>query len=195
MTALPHRPTISVEEYLQIDRNSIEKRYEYIDGHITMLAGGTLKHTAISFNIARTLYDALRGSSCHVYTSDARVRLSESRYVYPDITVSCDQRDQGEVDIIQSPRLIVEVLSPSTEDYDRGRKFTFYRGCPTIQEYILVSTDHKSVEVCRRERNDLWVLQMFGPDDTVELVNLGIHFSVSAVYEGIDFPDNNSEPV
>jgi Uma2 family endonuclease len=194
MTALPHRPNISVEEYLQRDRDSIEIRYEYIDGYVRMLAGGTLNHATISLNVARVLHGLLRGSSCRVFNSDARVRLSETRYVYPDVTVSCDGRDRGEIDNIHSPRLVVEILSTSTEDYDRGRKFTYYRECPTIQEYVLINITHQAVEVCRRERNDLWILQVFGLDSDVELVSLGVHFPVSAVYEDVVFPEDNNQP-
>ncbi|HLG66034.1 MAG TPA: Uma2 family endonuclease [Ktedonosporobacter sp.] len=192
--ALPDRSAISVEEYLRLDRDSIETRYEYIDGHVRMLAGGTVNHSQISVNIARILYDLLRGSPCRVLNSDMRVRLSESRYVYPDVTVSCDGRDRGTVDIIQSPRLVVEVLSSSTEDYDRGRKFTYYRTCPTIQEYMLISSTYQSVEVFRRERKNLWTLQVFGPDDMVALTGLGVTFAVSAVYEGVALPGGDNQP-
>ena len=137
MMALSHDTTMSVEEYLQLDRSSIEARYEYIDGYVTMLAGGTLDHATIGANIISILRRSLRGSPCRVFTSDARVRLSKTRFVYPDATVSCDEQDRGQNDNVQSPRLVVEVLSPSTEGYDRGRKFGFYRECPTIQEYLI----------------------------------------------------------
>jgi Uma2 family endonuclease len=190
MTALPYHRSISVEEYLQRDRDSIEIRSEYIDGYVRMLEGGTLNHATISLNVARVLYGLLRGSSCRVFNSDARVCLSETRFVYPDVTVSCDERDRGEIDYIQSPRLVIEILSTSTEDYDRGRKFTYYRECQTIQEYVLINTTHQAVEVCRRERNDLWILQIFGPNSDVELVSLGVHFSISAVYEDVVFPED-----
>ena len=194
MTALPYHSTISVEEYLQRERDSIEIRSEYIDGYVSILAGRTLNHATISLNVARVLHGLLRGSSCRVFNSDARVRLSETRFVYPDVTVSCDNRDRGEIDYIQSPRLVVEILSASTEDYDRGRKFIYYRECPTIQEYVLINASHQAVEVCRRERNDLWMLQVFGPDSNVELVSLGVHFPISAVYEEVMFPEGNNEP-
>ncbi len=192
--ALPDRAAISVEEYFRLDRESTEIRYEYIDGYIRMLAGGTINHSQIGVNIVRILYDLLRGSSCRVLNSDVRVRLSESRYVYPDATVSCDERDRGTVDLIRSPRLVVEVLSGSTEDYDRGRKFTYYRACPTIQEYVLISSTYQGIEVFKRERNDLWTLQVFGPNDTVELKGLGISFAVSDVYEGIMLSEDDNQP-
>jgi len=188
MTALPNRLTMSVEEYLALDRNSTETRYEYIDGHVTMMAGGTLDHATISLNMASTLRGLLRGSSCRVFPSDARVRLSATRYVLPDITVSCDGRDRGRVDVIQYPHLVVEVLSPSTEDYNRGRKFTYYRECPTIQEYVMVNTEYQAVEICRRARNDLWSFHVFRSGEDVELASLGVRFPITAVYEDVTLP-------
>jgi Uma2 family endonuclease len=188
MTALPNRLTMSVEEYLALDRNSPENRYEYIDGHVTMMAGGTLDHATICLNMASTLRGLLRGSSCRVFASDARVRLSATRYVIPDVTVSCDGRDRGRVDVIQYPHLVVEVLSPTTEDYNRGRKFTYYRECPTIQEYVMVNTEYQAVEVCRRARNDLWSFHVFRSGEDVELASLGVRFPITAVYEDVTFP-------
>ncbi len=104
--ALQHHYVMSVEEYLQLDRNS-ENRYEYIDGYVTMMSGGTLDHATIGANVISILRGLLRGSPCRVFTSDARVRLSEERYVYPDATVSCSEQDRGQVDSVQQPRFIV----------------------------------------------------------------------------------------
>ncbi|GAC1690857.1 MAG: Uma2 family endonuclease [Ktedonobacteraceae bacterium] len=185
MTALPERLSMSVEEYLQLDQNSTDTRYEYSDGYVTMLAGGTLNHSKISFNVARTLYELLRNSGCQVFTSDARVRLSKTRYVYPDVTISCDERDDGAIDTIEHPRLVVEVLSPGTESYDRGKKFIYYQQCLTIQEYMLVNTDQRAVEVFRREKNDLWIYQIFQSDSAIELLNLGVYIPFAASYENV----------
>lgn len=179
---------MSVEEYLQLDRSNPDIRYEYIDGYVQMMAGGTLDHATIGANIISILRNALRGSGCRVFTSDARVRLSETRFVYPDATVSCDEREQGQSDIVQHPRLIVEVLSPGTEGYDRGDKVAYYRECPTIQEYILISTQRAMVEVYRREKHEFWVLCAFQLNEEIDLFNLGVRFPVSAVYEDVDFP-------
>jgi len=192
--ALPQHPSMSVEDYLTLDRSSAEARYEYIDGFVTMLAGGTLDHATIGANIISILRHLLRGSGCRVFTSDARVRLSRTRYVYPDATVSCHEQDRGQNDMVQSPRLIVEVLSPSTEDYDRGRKFSYYRECSTIQEYLLIDAQRPMIEVYRRERQDLWILRTFHPGDEIELVHLGVRFPFSAVYEDVTFPPQDEHP-
>ncbi len=189
MATLPHQSPVSVEAYLQLDRSSLEERFEYIDGYITLQAGGTANHATIGFNAARVLHSLLRGSPCRVYNSDLRVKLSEQRYVYPDACVSCDTRDRGQIDSIHYPRLIVEVLSPGTEAYDRGRKFAYYRGCPTIQEYVLIDTQRYSVEVFHREADTRWTLDTFGRDDEVKLLSLGISFPIAALYEDVIFPE------
>src|SRR5712692_9559471 len=118
MTASPHSSLMSVEEYLQFDRNSREARYEYIDGYARMLVRGTPDHAKISTNIVGVLYSQLDDKPYTVYTSDMRVRLSPTRYVYPDVSVVDDGPDnQGQGDIIQHPLLVVEVLTSLTEVY------------------------------------------------------------------------------
>lgn len=193
MVAQPGRSLMSVQEYLTLDHNSIEARYEFIDGYAYMLAGGTLNHSIISANMIRELSISLRGGACRVYTSDARVRLSETRYVYPDATVSCDERDLGTGDMIQYPLLIVEVLSPGTEPYDRGKKFIYYRSCPTIKEYVLVDTQLQAIDVYRRATATLWTLHLFGPGDQVELASLNASFPIATLYENVIFQEGASK--
>ncbi|HZR41572.1 MAG TPA: Uma2 family endonuclease [Ktedonobacteraceae bacterium] len=194
MTAQSSRPFMTVEEYLQLDRNSMDARYEYIDGQVRMLAGGSVNHSIIGVNVTSTLHRLLRGTPCRVYNSDIRVYVSETRYFYPDATVSCNERNQGDDDTIHAPRLIVEVLSSSTEAFDRGQKFAFYRACPTIQEYVLIGSERLSIELFRRVKNNLWMLQTFGPDDDVQLNSLDISISASALYENVVFPEGDNQP-
>src|SRR5574337_447880 len=120
--ALEHIPTMSVEQYFELEENNPDIRYEYQDGYVYMMSGGSANHATISGNIYAILRSLLRGSPCRVYNSDMKVRVSEKRYFHPDVTVTCDPRDRGTADVIQSPRLVVEGLSPSTEARDRGRK-------------------------------------------------------------------------
>lgn len=191
--ALPNRTKMSVEEYLQLDRDSYETRYEYIDGQITMLAGGTTNHSTIQANLIQAIGNALGDDGpCNVLTSDSRVRLSEQRYVYPDVSVICDDRDRGLTDSVQFPRVVVEVLSPSTERYDRGRKLTYYRACPSIQEYLLVHTQEVWVELHRREKQNLWTYWIFEQQDVIELASLNIRIPVAALYKHTIFPDRQS---
>jgi len=190
MATLPHRQTMSVEEYLDLDRSSIETRYEYIDGYVRMLAGGTPDHAKIAANFIGVLYGPLESSSCSIYTSDVRVCLSETRYVYPDVAVSCDVRDQEQDETIQYPCLIVEVISPSTEAVDRGRKLAYYRQCATIREYVLVDSQRPSVEVFRREKNNFWTYRVFESGDDVELVSLGVRFPLAKLYRNVILPED-----
>ncbi len=190
MVAEPDRLMMSVEDYLTLDRTSVEARYEYIDGYVYMLAGGTADHSSISINLTSLLHNLLRSSHCRVYNSDLKVRLSQKRYVYPDASVSCDQRDRGSADTVQFPRLIVEVLSSSTEAYDRGRKFAYYRACSTIQEYVLIDTQRQAVEVYRRQSDTMWTLHPFGPGDQVELASLSLSFPIEALYEDVTLPED-----
>lgn len=193
MVAQPRRLFMSVAEYLQLDRTSNEARYEYIDGYAVLLAGGTANHATIGLNVASLLRRLLRGGPCRVYNSDLRVRLSEERYVYPDVSVSCDERDRGETDTIHTPRLIVEVLSFSTEAYDRGRKFAFYRECSTIQEYVLIDSQCQAIDVFRREKGSLWTFHAFGPGEDVGLASLNLRFPVDAVYEDVVFASGHDD--
>lgn len=192
MATLPHRPAMSIEAYLDLDRRSSETRYEYIDGYVRMLAGGTPDHAKIAANVIGVLYGILEGSSCSVYTSDVRVCLAETRYVYPDVSVSYDARDQEQEEMIQYPCLIVEVLSPSTEAYDRGRKLAFYRQCPSIREYVLVDSQRQTVEVFRREKNTFWTYHAFGPGDDVELASLGVRFPLVKLYRNVVLAEDES---
>jgi len=116
---------ISPEEYLEIDRASIDVKYEYMDGHMYAMSGGTVNHAEIALNVLITLRAHLGNGPCHAFSSDVRVQVAEKKYYYPDVTVSCNTEDwqQGTNDIVHTPRLVVEVLSPSTESFDRGKKF------------------------------------------------------------------------
>src|SRR6266700_974048 len=116
--ASPEYPYIDVEDYLALDNTVKSARYEYIDGTLRMLAGGSPNHSIITNNIASMLNNALRKKPCIVYSLDVRVRLSAMRYFHPDVTVGCDERDREQMDAIEYPRILVEVLSSSTESID-----------------------------------------------------------------------------
>src|SRR5579872_4656874 len=176
---------MSVDEWRALEQSNQDVKYEYIDGQIYMMSGGSLAHSRISSNTVRTLEDVLGSQSCYVYNSDAGVRLSESRYLYPDVSVSCDNRDQPTTEQTQvlSPRVVVEVLSDSTEGKDRIKKAHLYHSCPTIQEYMLISTRYQAVEVQRRT-GDEWTIHVFGPGDEIELASIDVRFPLAALYRG-----------
>ncbi|MEO7021291.1 MAG: Uma2 family endonuclease [Ktedonobacteraceae bacterium] len=186
--ALPWHQTLSVEEYFALDSSS-EERYEYLNGDVYMLAGGSPNHAIITVNLGSMLKNLLRGRSCRVYSPDVYFYLSEKHYVHPDVSVSCNEQDRKNPDNIKHPSLIIEVLSPTTEGVDRGKKFGWYRSSPSIQEYVLVASEYKEVQVYQHEQKNLWTLRTFGPDDTVELTRLGVSFSVADIYEDTFFPE------
>ena len=189
---------MTVEEWRELERNSHDIKHEYIDGHIYALAGGTLSHGRLSTNMFRAIEDALAtiGKSCYVYNSDAAARVSSKRYTYPDITVSCDEQDRPRRDEteVHSPRVIVEVLSDSTEAKDRGWKFALYRACPTVQEYVLVATKYQAVEVYRRTSKGWTNIEFYEQGDEIELTSLDIHFPMEALYRGAGIPETIDEP-
>lgn len=186
--ALPEYPFISVEDYLILDRNSKDARYEYLDGELKMLAGGSVYHSILAANVTGILYGYLRGKPCRVYSSDIRLQLSKSRYVYLDVTVSCDQRDQEQGETIHYPRVIFEVLSPGTEVTDRIKKLAYYRECPTVQEYIMIDSQKIGVEIYRREEEG-WMVQTLKFKDVLHLKSLGIQIPIETIYEGIKLND------
>ncbi len=187
MIAEPYRASMTVEEYLALDRASLDARYEYIDGVVTMMAGGTANHSRVGVNITTQLNMALQDSPCIVYNSDMRVSISATRYVYPDISVSCDIRDQedGTRDIMQHPSVIIEVLSPYTEAYDRGKKFEFYRDCSSVQEIALVSTDEQAVDLYRRASKKLWTLHPYRAGDYVEFKSINVTVAIEMFYQKV----------
>lgn len=176
-------PIIDVDDYLLLDRNSKQARYEYLDGELRMLAGGSNYHAQIAANMAATLDRFLedKDSSCSVYSSDVRLQLAASRYVYADVTVSCDERDQEPGDMLHYPRIVIEIFSPSTEAYDRGKKAAYYQECETIEEYVLVDSMSIQIDVFRRQ-TDGWLMRSYGSGSTVELKSLGIRFPIASIY-------------
>jgi len=174
---------MSVEDYLILNRNSKDMRYEYLDGDVRMLAGGSPDHSIIIANLTAAIKGPLKGNPCRVYNSDVQLKLSEKRYVFPDITISCDERDRNQKETIHYPLVVVEVLSPTTEATDRGKKAAYYRACPTIQEYVMVDSEEVFVEVHRREEGR-WTINIFEPGDTITLESLSIHFPIEDAYEG-----------
>ena len=190
MVAQPNRRWMSVEDYLTLDKNSPGTRYEYIDGYVYLMAGGTPQHGLIMGNIQGELNRQFRqrGSSCRAYPSDVKWQLSETRYLFPDVSVTCEERDRKAKDGLRFPLLVVEVLSPGTEERDRNDKFDCYRACASIQEVVLVRTARQVVEVYRMTVDNKWLLQLYGPEDEVEFVSLEVHIPASIIYEDVEFP-------
>lgn len=181
---------MTVEAYRELERTS-DVRHEYIDGYVYAMAGGTKGHGRIAVNVIAALAPHLGEGPCRVYNSDVKVRLSATRYVYPDVSVSCDERDNAndDEDEVRYPRLIVAVLSPSTEDYDRTDKFDYYRACASLQDYVLVNGRRSSVHVYSRGEHGRWIVQPFGSGDEVVFPALGIGLPVDQLYRAVRLPE------
>jgi Uma2 family endonuclease len=190
MVAQPHRRHMSVEEYLELDRRSPDKRYEYIDGEVYLMAGASRIHEYICANMMGELRNALRGSSCRVYGSNVKLRVAETKYFLPDVQVSCDPADLSMAEVLRHSRLVVEVLSAGTQRLDQYVKSTYYRNHATIQEYVLVHTDRHFVEVYRRGPNRYWTIDSFGPGEAVELASLDVRIPIAEIYGEVMFPLN-----
>ncbi len=190
--AIEHPQHMTLEEYFQLEENDVDTRYEYIDGQVYAMAGGTANHDTIKSNMQRILWNRLRGSGCRVYSSDIKVYVSESRYFHPDVTVTCDARDRGTTQAIDSPRLVVEVLSPSTELIDRTWKLTNYRAHATIEEYVLVDSRSRKIEIYHKEQQK-WIYDAFEHDEEILLSSLGIRFPLGDAYEDVEFEEQGEE--
>ncbi len=177
---------MTIEEYLEFCSTHPNERYELLDGQLIMQAGGSVNHARIASNINGILSNKLQGN-CEAFTSDVIFKLPSGNIVLPDVTVTCDERDHTNDEYIQYPSVVFEVLSPGTENIDRGRKFTEYRDCPSIQEYVMVNIKIPLIELFRREKKDMWTYHMFRPDDIVPLKSIGINLPVNDVYKRVLF--------
>ncbi|MBW4550126.1 MAG: Uma2 family endonuclease [Aphanocapsa sp. GSE-SYN-MK-11-07L] len=174
------------EEYLKAEQDSLIK-HEYRQGLVYAMAGASNIHVLIAVNLVAVLRNHVRGSGCRVYTSDTKVQIESLKtYYYPDLAISCDRRDQEFKDFLRHPCLIVEVLSDTTEAFDRGDKFNDYRNLESLQEYVLVSQTRKRVECFRKNTEGRWVLYPYGADDQIHLASLDFRRPIADVYEDVD---------
>jgi Uma2 family endonuclease len=176
------------QDYLAWERQQ-ETRHEYIDGEIFAMTGASREHNLVCGNTFSALHAQLRGGACEVYNNDMRVKVSETgMYTYPDITAACGQPqfEDAEVDTLLNPVLIIEVLSDSTERYDRGAKFAHYRNLPSLQDYLLVAQTECRVEHYRRQDESHWLLSEYrGLEDMIELVSVNCRLLVADMYERV----------
>ncbi len=186
MIAIPQQPQkMSIEEYLEWEPYQ-DVRYEYINGEVLAMTGGTIPHNDIALNLYRNLYPHLRSRGCRINVSDVKVQVSsKSPYYYPDVIVSCDPQDLNARKFIQSPKLIVEVLSPGTSTKDRGEKFTSYLKMPTLQEYILIDSETISVERYCRGEGRMWLYYPYVAGDIITLSSIEFEFPIEILYEGV----------
>ena len=180
---------IAPEEYLALEHRATAK-HEYLDGVIyawqghapQAMAGGTLRHNRVSLNVASSLRNQLKGSGCEVFMADVRLNKADrTAYFYPDVVVTCSATDLAREDGISEPSLVVEVLSDSTEDFDRGDKFTAYRDFPSLKVYVLVSPERRTMEVFHRDAN--WAPSA-ASDTSLQLNLAKLVFDHVEIFEG-----------
>lgn len=185
MIAERPRPTMTPEEYF-VWEDQQALRYEYVDGEVYGMSGGSLSHSGIGVNVVALLKAHLRGSQCRVFNSDAKVGLStRGPFTYPDISVTCDDRDKTAQKYVAYPSVIIEVLSPSTEGYDRGGKFAIYRCFPSLKEYVLISSTAIEIDIFRPNLAGKWELSSYGAGEDVEFGAVGLTVPIEQIYEDI----------
>jgi Uma2 family endonuclease len=175
---------VTPEEFLAWEREQPE-RHEYRAGEVFAMAGGSPRHAALSANLVAELRSVLRDRGCQVFSSDLQVGLADGSYVYADVTVVCGpvELHSGTRDVVANPRIVVEVLSPSTESYDRGLKWDGYRRVASLTDYLLVSQDLPRIEHFSREPDGSWRYRVAGVGERVALVN-DAGLAVDAVFAG-----------
>lgn len=179
-------PRFTPEKYFAWEEQQLE-RHELIDGEVYAMTGGTVNHSQIAAKFISLLDNHLRGSGCKTLNSDCKVNIVESNnYTYPDLSVTCEDRDKTTTKYITYPCLIVEVLSDSTEAYDRGGKFRMYRQNPVLQDYVLVSSDKMEIDLYRKTESGRWEIINYQLGDTIELKSVSLTFPIERIYEGID---------
>lgn len=181
----------TAEDYLAFERASDEK-HEFIDGSVYLMTGASRAHNLIVFNLAAAVGNQLRGRACEAYVSDMRVRMKQQDYAYPDLVVVCHppEFEDAHGDTLLNPTLIAEVLSLSTEQYDRGRKFESYRTLDSLQEYVLIAQDRPHVERYLRQAHGEWLFsEINGLNSSVELASIDCVLALADMYDKVAFDE------
>jgi Uma2 family endonuclease len=188
MIAIPQQPQkMTIEEYLEWEPQQ-ELRYEYVNGEVFAMTGGTIPHNDIALNFYTALRPHLRARGCRVNVSDVKVQFdTKSLYYYPDVIVSCHPQDLNARKFIQHPKIIAEVLSPGTSGKDRGEKFTNYLKIPSLQEYLLIDSETISVERYCRGEGRMWLYYPYSAGDMITLSSIEFEITIALLYEGITF--------
>ncbi|MBD0370012.1 MAG: Uma2 family endonuclease [Pyrinomonadaceae bacterium] len=182
---------ISVAEYLAGERES-DVRHEYVEGEVYALAGASDRHNRIALNIASTLNNHIADGPCEVFMSDMKIKVAPDVFYYPDVVVvTCDAAG-GDAYFRAEPRLIVEVISSSTERIDRHEKMMAYKSVPSLQEYVLVSQDEMRAEVYKRTGSE-WEVQIFtGAEEQVRFESVELYMSMKEIYRNVRLPETDA---
>ena len=179
------KQNIAIEEYLEMENASVEK-HEYYKGEVFAMVGGRRVHGRVVSNLNAALKIALRGSPCQVFAESMKVQPADDVILYPDVFVTCDAADLRTEQIFRAPKLVIEVLSPSTQAYDRSLKFALYRHLGSLQEYALVDPDTRRIEVFRVGADGLWVLHDMSERALLDIACLDAQVLLADVFAGLD---------
>lgn len=187
MSAVP-KTLMSAEDYLAFERQS-EFRHEFYRGEIFQMSGASREHNLIVTNAVRSVSSQLRGKNCETYSNDMRVHTPiTGLYTYPDVVVVCDEPEfsDADFDTLLNPVVLIEVLSPSTADYDRGKKFWHYQSIASLREYLLIAQDEIKIEHLIKQSDGRWDVREYNsPETEIELSSVGIQLKVSEIYERV----------
>lgn len=190
MSTQPVPQITTAAEYLAFERKS-EERHEYVNGEIRLMSGASRAHNRITANLGLVLGNSLKGKPCEYFLTDMRVKIAaDGRYTYPDVSVVCGGSafEDGEVDTLLNPNVVIEVLSKSTAAYDRGDKFASYRNLPSLREYLLVSQDSPTVEHFVRLDDGAWRFNPTeGLDGEIRLTTVDVRLPLRDLYDKVDF--------
>jgi Uma2 family endonuclease len=188
--ALPQPKTpFSDDDFLAWDASQTE-RHEFVDGEVFAMAGGEDRHASVSLAVASSLRSHLKGSRCRVYMNDVKLQVAAANaFFYPDVFVTCSERDAANRLVKQEPLLVVEVLSPSTAAYDRGDKFASYRLCPTLAEYAVIDIDRRAVDLFRKNAEGLWVLHPLVGNATLTLTSVDHALALGELFADLEGDD------
>jgi Uma2 family endonuclease len=178
-------PQLTPEEYFIWEEKQLEK-HEYLDGELYAMSGGSVNHGRIAIKFI-TMFDThLENSGCIIGNSDIKINiLKTNNYTYPDVSVTCDDRDKNTPNYFTYPCLIIEVLSASTEAYDRGGKFRMYRNNPVLKDYLLVSSTSIEMDLYHQKNNGEWVIINYKEGDAIKLKSINFSFAIEQVYRGL----------
>lgn len=192
MSALPHQ-RMSLAEFLAWEDLQPE-RHEFHQGEVFAMVGARRSHGRVVQNLSRRLSELLDGSPCQVFAETMKLAVANDTLLYPDVFVTCDAADLATDVVFRSPAVIIEVLSPSTQAYDRSKKFALYRQLASLREYLLVDPDTRRVEALRRDELGRWIFHDMSQDEQVELPVLNGSIALSQIFQGLEAPDSEAPP-
>jgi Uma2 family endonuclease len=193
IVAKDNTPHLTPEEYFAWEEQQLEK-HEYINGEVYAMGGGSVNHSRIAVRLTTLIDTHLDGRNCITGNSDLRINIvGTNNYIYPDVSLTCDERDKTTTQYITYPCLIVEVLSASTEAYDRGGKFRMYQNNPALIDYLLVSSNSMEIDLYHKNEAGEWLIINYKPGEIIKLKSINLSFPIEQVYRGLTLELGNGE--